>query len=579
MQITRLLIVFIVAFYQVIIPVPITRAAPSSTVVISHIIAGETGATNSEFIALYNNSSVDIDMTGYCLKNKTPVQIACIQAEANTKVFIRSHNYLTIASTIFATNHTYTPDTAFASSNLITVSGDTVTLFDGTSNEVDHVTWGSGGLTLATNGTLQRKVNSSVPGTLSDTDGTTSDFTSLTTPVFPANASYDEVTIVDVCPNIAGIQQTMPVGYLGDQNGLCQPDSCLNISGLQISVPDYFDSDQAGNCIEHDECSNLSGIQSAIANNMIRGDANTCIWDIAQLELTELLPNAVGSDAGNEFVEIHNPTNRTVDLSLYSVQVGVYADKTYAFPIGSTIAPGEYRSFSDSVMKFTLVNTTGRIVLGAVDGSTLGDSGVYDSPPEGQSWAYLNGTWQYTNQSTPGASNLASVQDEIISVDNSDTGLAACPAGKYRNLLTNRCRTIETDAAVLSVCDADQYRNPDTGRCRKISLAGGLTLCKDGQYRSEETNRCRNIATASTLKPCNDNQYRSEETGRCRNAVASGVPDAAFAVQPVNDAGMAFIGWWALGGVGLLAIGYAGWEWRRELLQAWHRATDRFISK
>jgi hypothetical protein len=579
MRFTKLLVVFLFVFLQVLIPVPIAKAAPSSTIVISHIIAGETNATNSEFVGLYNNSSVDINVTGYCLKNKTPAQIACIQAEPNTKVFIRAHNYLTIASTTFAASHNYVPDTTFTSSNLITVGGDTVTLFDAASNEVDHVTWGPSSLSLVTNGTLQRKANPTGAGTLIDSDVTTSDFTALTTAVFPPNASYDEVTVVDVCPNIADVQQTMPTGYLANENGDCQPDSCLNIAGLQVSVPDHYDSDAAGNCTEHDECDNLAGTQQAIPNNMIRSGGNTCVWDLAPLELTELLPNAAGSDTGNEFVEIYNPTNRTVDLSIYSIRVGSNGEKSYAFPIGSTIAPGEYRAFSDSVMKFTLVNTTSRVLLTAIDGTTLGDSGVYDSPVDGESWALFGDSWQYTNQPTPGSSNHAYVYDEPAVADTTDTGLAPCPTGKYRNPLTNRCRTVATDAAVLSACDADQYRNPDTGRCRKISVTGDVTLCKDGQYRSEETNRCRNIVAASTAKPCKDNQYRSEETGRCRSVAASGVPDAAFAVQPVKDTGMAFVGWWALGGVGLFAVGYAGWEWRRELVQIWYRVVGRFSPK
>jgi len=281
---------------------------------------------------------------------------------------------------------------------------------------------------------------------------------------------------------------------------------------------------------------------------MVRGDGNSCKWDVPPLEITEILPNAIGSDTGNEFIEVHNNTNQMIDLSLYSVAVGINGDKVYGFPVGATIAPGEYRAFSDSLMKFTLVNTTSRVVLNGIDGSVQGDTGAYDSPADGESWALIDGVWQYANQPTPGAPNKASLPDEVP-VDTTDTSPAPCPAGKYRNPLTNRCRKIST---------------------------AGLTPCKDGQYRSEETNRCRNIVTASVQKPCKDNQYRSEETNRCRNLPASAVPEAAFAVQPVKDNGVVFVGWLALSGVGLLAGGYAAWEWRSELAALWRRGLDRF---
>jgi hypothetical protein len=228
-------------------------------------------------------------------------------------------------------------------------------------------------------------------------------------------------------------------------------------------------------------------------------------------------------------------------------------------------------------MKFTLVNTSSRVILSAADGSTLSDTGIYNTPLDGESWAWIDNAWQYTNQPSPGAANLISLVEEV-QIDATDSGLSACPAGKYRNPLTNRCRNITTDSAVLASCDTDQYRNPETGRCRKIENTS-LTPCKEGQYRSEETNRCRSIQTASTAKPCKDNQYRSEETNRCRNLPASSVPEAAFAVQPIKDTGLAFIGWWALGGVALLAGGYAIWEWRRELVVLLAKMNERFRTK
>lgn len=540
------------------------HAVSPNGLVISYVIAGESNSASSELIAVHNNNSSDMDITGYCVASASAGQIACINGDANTRVYVRSHKDLTISSAIFATSHSYIPDTTYATGNKLLVGGDTVSLTDG-SSIIDSVSWVSGG--LPTNNTLRRSETSPGSSIMVDTDLPT-DFTLAASVVYPANNSYDVVTVVDVCPNIPDVQQVMPPNYLADAQGDCQPDSCLNIPGLQVNVPDGYDADNAGNCVEHDECMNLAGVQNEVPKGMVIDESDNCVWDIAPIVITEILPNAVGDDTGNEFIELYNPTDRMVDLSLYSISVGASSPKIYTFPIGALLAPGEYRAFRNSEIKFTLLNTSSRVALYAIDGSVVGDTGLYDSPADGESWAFIGGYWQYTNQVTPGSANHSSV---VSNEDTTDTVAAACPAGKYRNPLTNRCRNSEADAAVLAACDSDQYRNPDTGRCKKISVTT-LTPCKDDQYRSEETNRCRNITTASTQKPCKDNQYRSEETNRCRNLPASAVPAAAFAVQPIKDLASSFVGWWTLGLIGAAAVGYGVWEWRDKLLLLWQRS-------
>ena len=580
MRVVRVIFSFVLAIAQLSALVPSASALSSSGVVIAQMYPGANGVATQEFVELSNNSKSDVDVTGYCVSyvsssGATTTKLGCFTTQdSKTRLWMKAGGYATLASNEYKVGANIAADEYFAGG--ISATAGHIKLTDAAGVEIDRLGWGTAAspettaVSAPANGKSLQRITTN--GTMQDTDNNTNDFIQAT-PVFHGSTVYEIVTIVDLCPNIPDAQETIPSGYALDGSGNCQPDSCVNIPGLQVSVPDGYDSDIAGNCTQHDECDNITGIQTVVPVNMIRGDGNTCVWDIQPLLITEVLPNAIGSDTGNEFVEVYNPTNQTVDLSLYSVSVGLNGEKSYAFPIGATIAPGEYRAFTDSSMKFTLLNTMSRVQLRAIDGSTLGDTGSYDSPAEGESWAFVNGTWEYTNQPTPGSENQPSVVEETP-IDQTDTGLAACPAGKYRNPLTNRCRTIAADAAVLASCDTDQYRNPDTGRCKKIDTSN-LAQCKDNQYRSEETNRCRNIVTTSSVKPCKDNQYRSEETNRCRNVPTSSVPDAAFAVQPVKDTGLAFVGWWALGGVGLIAVGYAAWEWRAELLSMWSRVGNR----
>ncbi|MDB5183545.1 MAG: hypothetical protein JWO07_226 [Candidatus Saccharibacteria bacterium] len=580
MRFARVLLCIFLSVSQLAVLVPRTYAAPSANVVIAQMYPGSTAGATQEFVELYNNAVTDVNVTNWCVSyisstGGTTTKLGCLTApDSQTKLWIKAGGYATFVSNEYKAAFNVSSDVSFAGG--MSATAGHVKLTDSSNAEIDRLGWGSAASPEGTSTTapsagksLQRKVN---PAGLQDTDNNVNDF-STATPTLHVSSVYEVVTVIDLCPNIPDAQPTVPKGYAIDASGSCQPDSCLNIDGLQTSVPDRYDADAAGNCMQHDECDNLSGIQTDIPDNMIRSGSNDCAWDIVPLQITEVLPNAVGSDTGNEFIEVYNPTNRMINLSMYSVAVGTNQEKTYAFPIGSTIGPGEYRSFSDSAMKFTLVNTSSRVVLHAIDGSSLGDTGTYNSPAEGESWAFINGEWQYTNQPTPGTENQLSVEEDTP-VDVTDSGLATCPAGKYRNPLTNRCRTIVEDAAILAACDEGQYRNPETGRCRKIDTTS-LTACKDGQYRSEETNRCRNIVTASTQKPCNDNQFRSETTNRCHNLPVSTVPDAAYALQPVKQGVMAFVGWSALGGAGVLAAGYAGWEWRRDLVALWRRVTHR----
>ena len=88
--------------------------------------------------------------------------------------------------------------------------------------------------------------------------------------------------VVDVCNNIPGDQDTIPAGYYRDSGtGDCfvQPtppvDVCPNLFGIQSIVPSSLIVDEDGNCIAPpiDECPNIDGPQSAIPEGMVRVDS------------------------------------------------------------------------------------------------------------------------------------------------------------------------------------------------------------------------------------------------------------------------------------------------------------------
>lgn len=512
---------------------PPAASAVSPSIVISQVQTGGAGsdAAKQEFIELFNNSVSDVDVTGWCVtyssaNNGSQSQVGCLGAPASVSVWLKAGSYITFASTAFEAATGYKGDVLFMYNGGLAATAGHVRVIDAAGEEVDKLAWGAAASPETTAATaadggkvLQRKQAS--PAILQDTDNNSADFT-IADLLMHAGGLYEIETITDVCPNMPDAQAEIPAGYLQNSQG-------------------------------------------------------DCVLDVVPLHVTELLPNSVGSDSGSEYIELFNPSQRSALLDNYTLYVGVNGEKSYQFPAGATIAPGAYSVFYNSAVPFTLVNTTSKVAVGANDGSFTAESAVYTETAEGEAWALIGNMWQLTNRPTPAGDNQASVVEPEEAEQTA--ALAPCPAGKYRHPLTNRCRNIEADAA-LAACDADQYRNPETGRCRKIATTSTVTPCKEGQYRSEETNRCRNVVAASAeLKPCKEGQERNPDTNRCRNVASATVPKAGYAVEAVRDGADSFIGWWALGGVGILALGYAGWEWRREITNVAKRAVAVFMRK
>ena len=177
-----------------------------------------------------------------------------------------------------------------------------------------------------------------------------------------------------------------------------------------------------------------------------------------------------------------------------------------------------------------------------------------------------------------------------------------CQAGWYRNPATKRCNKIigeHTGAVALkkatahrgttgakramgagkartgvaaATCKPGQVRNPATGRCKAAITASSkkataTTACKPGQVRNPATGRCKNMAKSNQPKPCKPGYERNPATNRCRKVAHKATTgQAGYAPQATTDQSSGNIASWvALGGLGAVALGYAGWEWRHEI--------------
>lgn len=469
--------------------------AASANVVITQIQAGGAGAALDEIVVLYNNSTSEVDISDWCLRNKSNLTFVCFKHEPFKRVFLPPYHYATIASYNLATtlnyyDFTYTYMPLNNSSGSITGGSDTITLANQNGEAIDSHYWTT---SLVGGMVLERLLSPTDPLAYLDTNET-SNWQIHSPLTFPPSGAVIRTGDIDACPNLDGPQSNIPEGYEVDGNGNC------------IVAP-----------------------------------------TLLPLKLTELLPNAVGSDTGSEFIELYNPNDQAVNLAGYQLWVGVAYEKAYDFPEGSVIEPHSFHSFSNTEIHFSLLNSSSGVAL-IKDGALVDQTPLYSEPEEGASWALVNEQWQYVSP-TPGSENTSV---SFITDQNDQT----------KNEVTQK------------PCADNQYRSPETNRCRLVETTQKTqTPCKDNQYRSEETNRCRNIASTDGPTPCKEGQERSPETNRCRT------------VKKISDANYEVLGattssdetnwyvWAAIGGILLLALAYSIWEWRFEISRLFERLT------
>ncbi len=477
-------------------------AESSDSVIISHIQTGVSGGATQEFIGLYNNGETEVDVTDWCLRNKGNIAFACLSSTVEQLFIMPAHSSALIVSRSFADtlpleivpSLVYVPTSQ--SSGSLVGSNDTLTLVDDKGGEKDRHGW----TTAVATGMIFRR-----------------NLTSMDPLIFMNGGSGEDWGIVAR-------------------------------EGLPLHQVELRQNETA------DICPNIAGVQTAISEDVTINDDGTCVLVLPPLPkiiITELFPNAPGSDDGQEFIEVFNAETFPVDISGYQLWIGLNPTKGLPLPVMTPLDPGEYRVITQALLPFSLVNTSGKVQLMNTEGLLMSESAVYDSPKEGQAWILVNDVeWQYSSQPTPGNINI------VLSTELED--LLALPVQKS--------------------CAANQYRHPETNRCRLIPSEDEATPCKQNQYRNEETNRCRSIAATTTQVACKEGQERNPETNRCRNIKKMtktdyGVLGATSKGQPSQ--------WYivlAIVAVMTILLGYAAWEWRNEL-KTFYQKLLRFVRR
>jgi hypothetical protein len=177
-------------------------------------------------------------------------------------------------------------------------------------------------------------------------------------------ASTSSINSLDMCPNIIGVQETVPTGYAKDEGGLCvmNVDYCKNISGVQLTVPNAYIVNDNGDCVSaknnikndnqnsnpkntssninqgagtsgQDTCPNLIGNQSKVPDGFVL-DKGSCVP-----KNLDYCPNI----SGNQYAV---PVNMKISADgecIPKTEVDMNQDKT------STSGDGNVSSTTDSV--------------------------------------------------------------------------------------------------------------------------------------------------------------------------------------------------------------------------------------
>lgn len=168
----------------------------------------------------------------------------------------------------------------------------------------------------------------------------------------------------------------------------------LTLKTIHGEVVDEFSysSSQAGGEVRDEGSADTENSANEPSNNP------PTLWP----EYSEALPNPEGTDTTEEWIELYNPYNETIELTGLSLDDQEGGSK--AFSLSASMAAHEYLLISVEDSGLSLNNTADEIRL--LRGEEVLWAVPYTEVQEGKSYAYVNGAYEWTTP-TPGEANHA----------------------------------------------------------------------------------------------------------------------------------------------------------------------------
>jgi len=139
----------------------------------------------------------------------------------------------------------------------------------------------------------------------------------------------------------------------------------------------------------------------------------------AEIEITEILPNPKGSDAAGEFIELFNAGSAAVDLTGWKMVVGEHQYIITASTSRSNILQSRlYLTLWRGESKLVLPNDQGQVLLYSPEKTIPRQVVSYEKAPDGKSFAKNDlSEWRWSEQATPGSSNVIKADNQPPEVD------------------------------------------------------------------------------------------------------------------------------------------------------------------
>ncbi len=145
-----------------------------------------------------------------------------------------------------------------------------------------------------------------------------------------------------------------------------------------------------------------------------------------QIKINEIFPNPEGTDKGNEWIEIVNESDETVNLGNWMLDTGESTKTKYIFP-NNALEKHKHLLISDEELGFSLKNTNGKVRLLDFNEDLIEEL-EYDKSESGFSYAKIQIAdsdefkFEWTEELTPGEENpkLYKYEGEIIEINDKE---------------------------------------------------------------------------------------------------------------------------------------------------------------
>lgn len=430
-------------------------------VLISEVQMGSTNSASEEFIELYNASPEPINFDAHnwrleVASSSASSWVSPLRTISLYKVLQPGKSYVIASQYASAGEQAqYLSNLTVASfsSGLSYTSGHVRLLYDtnqldssnvcaASSTVVDEVEWTvpkSGGVATQSLDARQQYVSGKTSGVAAGTSLQRYIDPTTTTYVDTDNDAADFIAGAPTPGATNGIVAAQPASGGQAQPGLpidaCNPAPPASGSGDSDEPDNPSDSGSSGSDSSTDGTDTPGNESDDGDSDPVVPAANAGLLPPA---ITELLPNPASpqTDAADEFIELYNPNQSTFDLSGYQLQAGATSTRTYAFPPGTQLTPGNYTAFFSADTGLTLSNTGGQVKLLDASGAALSASDLYGTAKDNQAWAIIDNKWQWTLTPTPNAPNKLTA-----SAATAKTAAAKKATAKVKAAATTKTKT------------------------------------------------------------------------------------------------------------------------------------------